>query len=261
MRSSRKLLNQRSTFSGEDQHDSASNSSAVYEVPVVKGYFQFCEEKSALENQVGATPSGQTAPRGKTHESSGQNTQGPLGVSPSKKERLNKDLNKTLYNDVIEFLDDHIAKMKPASKRESEMDSLRSLLLEYSVDDIALSLRYLVQFGVLGTKEKCHSPMRYLLTAIEQVVPKARECEAILQVAEGHSKVETVKQSNHQDCNELIQTALAEFQTQLSPTEQTEYVSIVVAENAMPSFTPRLSLMTKVAAMRWYESKRRIGKI
>ncbi|MBC7692811.1 MAG: hypothetical protein H7222_13700 [Methylotenera sp.] len=45
---------------------------------------------------------------------------------------------------------------------------------DYTEDEIALSLDHLVEKGMLGSGDSCHSPMAYLAKAIAQVLPEAQ---------------------------------------------------------------------------------------
>jgi len=143
------------------EHNCAANEGSIYELPVVDAYLSYLKAKAAPDDNAGGnSPSGSNTPRVSSAEDSGQNAHGPTGETPHKKENSNKDLNKTLSQSSMQELDDYVNQIKPSSKRESESHFLGKLLTEYSSQNVAMALLYVRTFGVLGSKEQCHSPLK-----------------------------------------------------------------------------------------------------
>jgi phage replication O-like protein O len=90
--------------------------------------------------------------------------------STALKKDLNIDLKNSLSVEPLQMLMEFIEMVRPRSKKESERGFLDQLLAEYSAEEIYDSLQHVQKHGVLGTAEPVHSPIRYLSTAIEQVL-------------------------------------------------------------------------------------------
>jgi len=73
-----------------------------------------------------------------------------------------------------DFLKTYIGGLKPQKKRESESGNLKVLLGDYSPQEVELALKYLLESGLPGSGEKCHSPMSYLAHAMGQVLAEAQ---------------------------------------------------------------------------------------
>ena len=146
--------------------------------------------------------------------------------------------------------------IKPASKRESEINFLGKLLSEYSSQDVALAVTHVRKFGVLGSREECHSPLKYLSSAIEQVLPKARQHQALMDHTADHPKPSEAG-LEHSDSdsagNRLRTIALAAFESELSDEEQSRYLAEVTKENSVSGYAPPVSVLRGVAAMKLFE--------
>lgn len=252
-------------------HDSASNSGTIYELPVVKAYLEYLAQqrgpatsRSASGDPLGAAPTGQNAPRPVSPPAGGRGTPGPVGDSPPKKENPNQKSNKTPSRDWSVQLDEYLDHVKPASKRESEMFFLGKLLKEYSSQDLTLAVEYVRRFGVLGSREQCHSPLKYLGTAIEQVIPKAREYEGILRAE--HAYVDragddrAARQNEQSAETELYTAALRAFTAELSQEEQDRCLAEATRENSVMGYAPPLGVLRNLAAMKWFEARAQAGK-
>jgi len=181
---------------------------------------------------------------------------------PPKKENSNKTSKKTLSQERSADLDAYVDQIKPASKRESEIHFLGKLLSEYSSQNVALSLTYVQQFGVLGSKEQCHSPLKYLSAAIEQVLPKARENQALLRRVGGQDSVsEADKSSAENDSAQarLRSIALSAFETELSQAGQDQFLAEVTKENSVMGYAPPMNVLRSIAALKWFDESKRKG--
>lgn len=244
-------------------HDSASNSGSIYEVPVVKAYLEYvASKKSALSSEqpakspLGGLPSGQANQRGITPGAGGQTTSGPVGELPPKKENSNKTPKKTLSQEAATELDDYIDQIKPASKRESEIFFLGRLLPEYPSQDVAMALGYVRAFGVLGSKQECHSPLKYLASAIEQVLPKAREYRELLQrSSDAPNKTRSAPNESETAEDHFRSTALAAFESEVPQEEQDRYLANVTRENSVMGYAPPISVLRGMAALKWFEER------
>ena len=54
------------------------------------------------------------------------------------------------------------------------MAGISGIKTGYTEDEIALSLNHLAEKGMIGSGDRCHSPMAYLAKAIAQVLPEAQ---------------------------------------------------------------------------------------
>jgi hypothetical protein len=249
------------------EHNSASNCGSIYELPVVKGYLEYVATKKdrsrTVETEkypVGELPTGRLTPGNVTPPAGGQETYGPVGDLPPKKENINKNSKKTLSQERSTDLDAYVDQIKPASKRESEIHFLGKLLSEYSSQDVAMALAYLQRFGVLGRKEECHSPLKYLGSAIEQVLPKAREYQVLLNaVRDDRSTAKGDKPSAESVSaeNRLRTIALSAFETELPQAEQDRLLADITRENSVRGYAPPIGVLRGMAALKWFDERNR----
>jgi hypothetical protein len=239
------------------EHDSASNSGSIYELPVVKGYLEYIantREQQPAKQPVGFAPSGHATPGDVKSPAGGRKTSGPLGVLPPKKENLNQSSKKSLSQENLE-IDAYVDGIKPAAKRESEMHFLGKLLSEYPMQEVLLALNYVRRFGALGSKQECHSPLKYLSAAIEQVLPRAREWTALLCRTENvESGSEVVNDDIPSADSKLRVRALEAFQSQLPQGEQDRLLAEATTENSVMGYAPPINVLRSIAAMKWFDA-------
>ncbi len=173
--------------------------SAIYEVPFVKAYLDSLKTSKELEHvsdnpktenpttiatgqteqksaKEGANQAQNCARMEHTSEQIRHSTVLDLGT---KKENTNTTLNKkhTLQS-LSEKLAKYFDELKPKAKRERELKNFESLSESYDLGDIEDSVTYLLDRGLPGSGEKCHSPMGFLaccMDSVLQIVQKERE--------------------------------------------------------------------------------------
>ena len=204
----------------------------------------------------GNSPSGQNTQGVKQQGACGQNTQTPLGKTPTKKENTNQNSNKTLSREIPEQFASYIEQVKPAAKRESEIFYLNKLLEEYSTEDVANSLQYVLRFGVLGTGEKAHSPMRYLATAAKEVIAAVKKNTSLrtIEVEQSETKGETKIESENGDSwnVDLRNRALERFKTDVDETDRAKYIAEFTQEQYPHGYLPPIAVITSLVAARWF---------
>jgi len=247
------------------EHDCASNSGSVYELPVVEAYLSYLKASRARTGAEsgappeGDLPSGSVDQRATCTEGSGRNNQSPTGETPPKKERLNQNSKKSLSQSLPPELTAYLDQVRPAAKRESEIFFLGKLLEEYSASDVDSSLRYVLKFGALGNGEKCHSPIRYLSTSMEQVRVKAEQEDVrhkALQVVNSQSSPNKLPDEDLVS-RQKSEEALREFERSLSSEEQDAWVSEARRENTETRFgyVPPDSVLRGMAAISWQDTQ------
>jgi len=92
-----------------------------------------------------------------------------LVVSQQNPEEANNAANDPDESELGNYLDSLTA----PKKRLSEEHWLRELRKSHPASEVALALRHLREHGALGSGETCHSPLRYLATAMKDVLAAA----------------------------------------------------------------------------------------
>lgn len=234
------------------EHNCAANEGSIYELPVVEAYLSYLKAKTAPhDNPGGDSPSGSNTPRVNGPKGSGQNALGPTGEIPPKKENSNQNSKKTLSQNISQELASYIEQVKPAAKRESEVFFLQKLLEEYNQSEIEDSLNYVLNFGTLGNGGRCHSPLRYLSTAIEQVrlkVVKLHPTPLPKSVA-GDSEPGTEIRNETEGVE-----ALRDFD-KLSLSQQETFLSEAARTNSSAGFSPPPIVLRKLAALAWMRAR------
>ena len=125
--------------------------------------------------------------------------------------------------------------------------------------DIESSLRYVLKFGALGNGGSCHSPLRYLSTSIEQVRIKALQQDALRRTAQGaNGENDPAQEESAKNATQEAQQnaqALRDFEAHLSPSEQEYYLTEATKDNSTSGFAPPLSILRKLAAIKWVQSR------
>jgi hypothetical protein len=253
------------------EHDCASNAGSVYEVPVVQAYLNYLKarggpgggepdpndnfEPTPEPSPPGDLPSGSATQRAENPQSRGRETLTPGVKTPPKKENINKNSKETLSSVLPPELQNYLEKIKAPTKRESELFFLKKILEKYDVADVLISLNHVVEKGTLGAKEKCHSPMKYLSTAIEDVLAKAKPVRTVTEspaISGQLAQVPCRSEGNDKRGAETIQA----FDTQASEAERAKFMAIATEENSRPSFVPPLGVIKILAAGLWVRSQR-----
>jgi phage replication O-like protein O len=201
--------------------------------------------------QIGTTPDTNAVLGGQYRAGTTDST---LNLSDySRSAALKKDLNINLKNSLsvepLQMLLDFTETIRPRSKKESERDFLDQLLLEYLPEEIYGSLQHVQKHGVLGSAESCHSPFRYLSTAIEQVlVCVKRQEKNTLAVSEQHYSEEKGRSEEI----ERLEIATNAFKSTLTPEEQEAYVDGYIRSKSVGGFCLPRGIAIKLAVSEWY---------
>jgi hypothetical protein len=239
------------------EHDSIANVGTIYEVPVVLAYLNYLKASRTAQTTpelnsqtpVGETPSGSVAPRMKNGDASGQLTHGPGGETTTKKENLNQNSKKTLFSIGSPILSAYVEQTLAPQKRESELFFLRSLLQNYKTEEVEKALQYVLKNGTLSKREPCHSPMKYLATAMDQVNSLVRHMELKATEALKVQNAYQVESSVRPNYEHLIR----EFEATLSAEEQRDYETRIAEESTHNGFKPPAHVIRACAAARWKE--------
>ncbi len=166
---------------------------------------------------------------------------------------------KNLSQEGTEALLDRIEKIRAPEKQKTERDGLMQLLETHTCEEISTTLAYVDRYGTLSG-ESCHSPFRYLATAIDDVLQTCRK-KGFTPVAEadGHrSRNEAKSQPDERQEEERKRTALAAFQSELTAEERTKVISDFVAKEFSFGYKPSEGLATRLAAMHWFTGRQSV---
>ena len=258
------------------EYNCASNAGSIYEIPVVKAYLNYlkaskggnsesgpgpAEQNSENNGNIpgGDSPSGQNTQGTKQQGACGHNTHTPLGKTPTKKENANQNLNKTLSVKVPEQFASYVEQVKPVTKREMEIFYLNKLLEEFSTEDVATALQYVLRFGVLGRGEKAHSPLRYLATAAKDVIAVAKKSASSSAVEISKPKLEGEAKDGTENGGtkdaDLCNKAIERFETDVCETERARYIAEFTHEQFPHGFLPPMEVITSLVASRWFRDQ------
>lgn len=168
--------------------------------------------------------------------------------------KLKKD--KKLSQEGAETLFERIESIRAPEKQKSERDGLVQLLETHKPSEVETALAYVERYGTLSG-EKCHSPFRYLLVAVDDVLRACgRTGFASKSQMEGNSG--DADQEAEQNRN-----ALAAFQTELTEEERAKFIEAYIAKEFSWGFKPSSDLIVRLAAVQWFgerqPSERAVG--
>jgi hypothetical protein len=109
-----------------------------------------------------------------------------------------------------------------------------------------MAVSYLEKNGILGSKASCHSPFRYLVSAADDVLKVAHRHQPAVAASVGD--VET----DSKQIKQRAQAVLAAFESNLTEVERESFISRFVEEEYTWGYVPSKSLLTRLAADRWY---------
>lgn len=172
---------------------------------------------------------------------------------------MEKYKNKDSFSQLPEVLREYLDELKPARKRESEMQAFRELSGDYKPEDIADCLMLILDRGVGGGGQVCHSPMAFLAKAMGEVLAdvesariKAREND------ERRAKAKLAEQRFAEtEAREAEETAQREqaFSTAF-PTEQEQLEAIAELLRDLP-IRPGSNVGRMMGISRWWASKQK----
>jgi hypothetical protein len=161
--------------------------------------------------------------------------------------KLKKD--KKLSQEGAETLYGRIETMRAPEKQKSERDALIHLLETHQPSELETALAYVERYGTLSG-EKCHSPFRYLLVAVDDVL---RTCgrTGFAFTKPDVRLVEGTSQSPDQEAEEK-RNALAAFQSDLTEDERAKFIEAYIAKEFSWGFKPSADLVLRLAAVHWF---------
>lgn len=133
--------------------------STVYQVPLIRDYLEKPDSKQA---QYSA----------QNEQSSVQSEHSTMPKLSTKKENTNitKEITTLTPHALPEYLKNYLSTLKPEQKRKREQKHFETLKNDYNVEDIAEAVKLLIEEGVPGTGDKCHSPFGFLACSMESVL-------------------------------------------------------------------------------------------
>ncbi|MGE4232039.1 MAG: hypothetical protein AB7F43_01805 [Bacteriovoracia bacterium] len=178
----------------------AEHNSALYELPIVKAYLEYektISDKNDLRTEIN---------------------------SISNKEIINKNRNKTLPQEISEYVRNYFSSQMANAKRESEFKDFLEISKQYPAQDVSDCLKLVVEKGILKTGEHCHSPFRYLLKAMQDVLAEVQKQRRIQQskIIERQLEIENRRQQEAQEAadTELEKAAIVAFERAFNTVEE-----------------------------------------
>lgn len=229
----------------------ASGISTTYEVPIVKAHLSSQNFSSELNSLDPAPPCPQEA-----HHPAGyrQTSVPPPG---NKKENIKKKL-KTLSPNGEKVISEYLSNLKPEQKKLRERSHFESLKKAYPVDEIALSVAFLLKNGLPGSKELCHSPMAFLSFSMDRVLGIARSeqqrlaAKLIRDESAEQQRAEAQKQRLEED--EWFERAKARFETEF-PTPESERTYLSGVAIRFPFFSKNSVALRNAAISQWAKDR------
>lgn len=163
---------------------------------------------------------------------------------------------KNLSQEDAEELFARITKIRAPEKRRTEREGLARLLETYGGEEIKTALIYVDKYGTLSG-EICHSPFRYLATAMEEVLQICRK-QGISSIAASGAKpipgnVDAQEEKRREEARK--QAAFDGFQNDLTSDERSNFVSEYVAREFAWGYQPSESLAVRLAAIAWFDER------
>lgn len=139
---------------------------------------------------------------------------------------------------------------QPMRKKISEFKFYSELSEEFSELEISLGLEWVVKNGVIGTGEKCHSPMAYLSKALKEVLSRLEKFKPIKkEIAQANFPIANEDPDLSEDENTFKEK---ENQFKLHyPNEEDQKKLIHAFSKTMPFFNPDGEVLRKLAISYW----------
>ena len=167
--------------------------------------------------------------------------------------------SKNLSQEGAQAMFDRIEKIRAPEKQKTERDGLLQLLETHTCEEISTTLAYVDRYGTLSG-ESCHSPFRYLATAIDDLLQTCRKkgfTQAEKADGKGSQNEAKLLRDERQE-DERNRAAIAAFQSELTEEERTKFVSDFVAMEFTFGYKPSDALATRLAAMQWFTGRQSV---
>jgi len=170
----------------------------------------------------------------------------PRNECDLKKIKNSKNLSQELPEEIVRELE----RTGPVQKRASEAEQLRKLLAFYTPEKINAAVAFVNTRGALVTGERCHSPFRYLATAIDDVLKAVERCGT---ASPPHAFSQNEKQIEAASLEEdkLKAIALARFNSELSSETRTDFLEQFKQREYPHGFSPPDRVVFSLAARDW----------
>ncbi|GEM_PF-4430976 len=168
---------------------------------------------------------------------------------------------KNLSQEDAEELFARITKIRAPEKQRTEREGLIRLLETYGGEEIRIALTYVDKYGTLSG-ETCHSPFRYLATAMDDVLQLCRK-KGLNLVTTNDSKpipADADREGENQREEARKKAAFDAFQNELTPDQRSNFVTEYVAKEFAWGYQPSESLAARLAAMAWF-GEREIAEV
>lgn len=157
-------------------------------------------------------------------------------------------------------LREYFEQLKPARKAESELQAFWELRAEYCEVDLALCLEHLLQRGVPGSGDPCHSPMAYLSRAIGQIIRDAKAAQEQRQALE--VKVQTKLKREQEHAATEVQEEMEFLRREASfvaafPSQEAQRVEIARYLERYPYFNSDGFMSRRLAIHAWWNANGR----
>jgi hypothetical protein len=137
-------------------------------------------------------------------------------------------------------------RIRAVEKQKSERDCLLQLLQAYSAAELERATSFVERHGILGGREACHSPYRYLISAADDVLKIASRTQTPVVNLVAPPEPDPVQSK------ETSRAALASFEGTLTPTQREEFVARFVEQEFGWGYVPAKPLLIQLAANSWY---------
>jgi hypothetical protein len=165
--------------------------------------------------------------------------------------KIKKD--KKLSQEGAEKLFERIEAIRAPEKQRSEREGLIQLLEKYQPTELENALAYVERYGTLSG-EKCHSPFRYLLVAVDDVLRTCGKTSFRIAAKLSAQQVESASRDVEQEA-EKNRKALDAFRTEVNDEERSKFIDAYTAKEFSWGFKPSSDLIVRLAAIQWFAER------
>lgn len=198
-------------------------------------------------------------------------TQGPkstypwVGNRPPFKDIYKNNIKNTSSSRLVEIgelecenLREYFQSLKAPTKTTSEWDNFLELKEKFSETEISQALAHVQTHGVLFSKEPCHSPMKYLASAMNDVLNEVKrmqdECSAARTKNEMQENAIAVEKRKLKQIEIDRTIREAEFQ-KLLPSQEDQKRIILEFASRNPPLSPESKIARSLAIQDWWAHK------
>lgn len=170
------------------------------------------------------------------------------------------EIYKNSLSQLPEKIREYFGDLKPARKRESEWNAFQELQRNYSAEDIADSLAFVLERGI-GEGEHaqpCHSPMAFLARAIGDVLSQVKTSRAKRQrtIDDQRAQAEAAKsRQTEQEREERELTLREQAFVRAFPSPETQQGAIAKYGAEYSGVVPSGGILRRLAIGAWWQSQ------